>query len=199
MPTTARAVTVLPSQGANGINWVLCDDAGHCGGPGANPPSDYPTLEVAKGGGPDVFSVTISNPTLGITFASNPKDPTKADDALWVEMGKGKHPNQKGNGSNGHITDATLTNSTTLTFTDHNHGNSMWMSYRLNFVGQNNAVVNPIDPDIKNGGGGNFQQWSTGYSPLGQIAGIDATGLLIGLIVGLIVGYFAFRMRKQAR
>src|SRR4051812_35917548 len=127
MQITPRQVTVQPSQGTTGINWVLCDVGAHqCGGPGANPPSPYPTLDVPKGTGPDQFTVTIINPIQGITFASDPKDPTSGNDALWVEMGKGAHPGHKGNNSNGHITDAKLTNSTTLTFTDHNHGSPTW-------------------------------------------------------------------------
>ena len=68
-------------------------------------------------------------------------------------MGQGQHPSHQGNNSNGQIVNPQLTDATTLTFTDLNHGQGVsWLSYRLNFVKNGSQAVNPIDPDIKNGG-----------------------------------------------
>lgn len=169
----ARSITVQPKQSSEGIKWILCEGT-NCGGPGTNPPSDYPQIIVPAKTGQHDFTFTIKNPSFGITFAPDPSSPTSAKAALWVTVGQGQHPGQ-GNNSAGQITNEALSGpaSTTLTFTDNNHNpNMMWLSYRLNFVGSQGQTVKPIDPDIKNGG--------TGLGGGGTSA---STALIIGIAV----------------
>lgn len=193
---TPRPITVQPSNSPTGIQWELCDVvANKCGGPGAKPASAYPVIDLPTNQVGYDFTVTIKNP-MGISFAPASKPttyPQSGDPALWVMVGQGQHPNHPGNSSNGQITNPQLTDATTLTFTDLNHGQgASWLSYRLNFVQNNGKAVNPIDPDIKNGGSG-LWAGAPGSSSVMMTAAVTAA--IVALIVSAIVAYLVARRR----
>jgi len=193
---TPRPITVQPSNGSNGVQWVLCDvTASNCGGPGANPPTPYPVIDLPKNKVGYDFTVTIKN-AAGISFAPANKPttyPQTGDAALWVMMGQGQHPSHQGNNSNGQIVNPQLTDATTLTFTDLNHGQGVsWLSYRLNFVKNGSQAVNPIDPDIKNGGSA-FWGAAPGTSSAMMTAAVTAA--IVALVVAAIVAYIVARRR----
>ena len=195
---TPRPITVEPSNSPQGIQWVLCDvTANKCGGPGANPQSAYPVIDLPTNTVGYDFTVTIKNP-MGISFAPANQPPTypqSGDDALWVMVGQGQHPNHQGNNSNGQIVNPQLTDATTLTFTDLNHGQgASWFSYRLNFVKNGNQAVNPIDPDIKNGGSG---LWAGAGAPStsSMLMTAAVVAAIVALIVSALVAYFIARRR----
>lgn len=210
MPSTSipYQVTVEPKGSVQNVKWILCDmQTSKCGGPGANPPSDYPQIDLAPKTGPYDFTVTITNPIGGIVFAPDPASPTSADNALWVAIGPKVHPG-KGNNSGGQITGQALSGSqaATLTFTDKNSNpNEMYLSYALNFVDGHGAKVNSIDPDIRNGGGSiTPPPPTTGYtgSEVGSYTsrGIDAAsiiGLLLGVVIGFVLAGFLFRWGRS--
>jgi len=193
---TPRPITVQPSNGPAGVQWELCDVvANKCGGPGAKPASAYPIIDLPANKVGYDFTVTIKNPN-GISFApanGTPTYPQSGDAALWVMVGQGQHPSHQGNNSNGQITNPQLMDATTLTFTDLNHGQgASWLSYRLNFSKKDGTPVNPIDPDIKNGGSG---LWAGAPSSSSVMMTAAVTAAIVALIVSAIVAYFVARRR----
>jgi hypothetical protein len=178
-----REITVQPTAIPTGVKWELCDVAANaCGGSG-----DYPQIILPAKSGPYDFTVTIKNPIRGIRFAPVANDPTSADAALWVMLGQGQHPHQHGNGSNGQIQNPTLTSATTLKFTDSNSNPSaMWLSYRLNFVDNQNHTVQPIDPDIKNGG-------TNLFNPTAVLLTAAGVAALVSIILSAIIATIAAR------
>ena len=204
--STTEQITVQPISGPSGVQWILCDvtNGNVCGGPGANPPTVYPTIDVPKGKGQYDFVVTIKQPIQGIAFAPGPGGPNDASAALWVTTGQGQNPGQ-GNNSNGQITQATLKNPTELTFSDMNGNNGvLWLSYRLNFAQNGNKSVNPItqnaktthsiDPDIKNGG----TSFTGGINPTQLLVGSAIVALVVSLIVSVILSYIIARRTARS-
>lgn len=196
-----QQITVQPVNTASGVQWILCDvtNGNVCGGPGANPPNAYPTIDIPRGKGQYDFTVTMKQPTLGITFAPGPGGPSDASAALWVTTGQGQNPGQ-GNHSNGQITSATLNSPTELAFSDVNGNNgTLWLSYRLNFAQNGNKSVNPItqnaktghsiDPDIKNGG----TSFTGGIDTTQIFIGAGVVALFVALVVAAITAYFVAR------
>jgi hypothetical protein len=194
-------------QNAKVVGWTLChqipgkpDDCGN-----GSKTSPYPTIDL--GGNPNHITadlhVQIAKNDLNITFA--PDVPSGAG-PLWIQQDVKPTAYVVGPGSQiekSHIVGA---GKATLSFNDKNDGAAMNLMYRLNFVDAQGAPVLSIDPEIKNGGtntppppppppqSGTAVPSKSG--PLGSIAGIDATGLLIGLIIGLIIGFILCRMSK---
>lgn len=177
-------ITVHPHQAADGsIAWELCT-GGTCGGPGHAPPSAYPTVTIPAYDHNPLFVVNIDDPSHTITFADDPTNPYNGSNAAWFEVGQGKHPGP-GNHSDGQISNVTLANGTTLVFNNAN-ANKGWLSYALNFE-QGGHKVNSIDPDIKNGGGGNSLSFLNVFSTP-QSAAITIAAAVILVILGVWIG-----------
>ena len=112
-------------------NWELTIVNGKKGGPGDYPPVDVASKKSAE------FEIKIVDGD-GINFS---------DDPIWIQAGTAK-PTQ--HVIDPQITDISGQNTTKLTFEDANSGDPMTLTYRLNFT----KDAPPLDPIIKNGGGG---------------------------------------------
>ncbi len=111
-------------------NWELTIVNGKKGGPGNYPPVDVEQKKSAE------FEIKIVDGN-GVTFS---------DDPIWIQAGTAKPEEHV---IDPQITDISGQNEKKLKFEDANSGDPMILTYRLNF---SNGV--PLDPIIKNGGGG---------------------------------------------
>jgi hypothetical protein len=163
-----KFLQVKPQQNGQNIDLWLCHGT-VCG----KSPGTYPDVTLNPGSGPHTFIVSITDPTLGVTFA---------DDPMWIKPSHGSPPNHMWD-SAGQIPPLTKANNTTIFFTDQNNNDPSngWLTlgYALRFNTPNGVLS--IDPDIKNGGG-----TSTAYTTL-QVAefGITAATLLTLIFVAL--------------
>jgi hypothetical protein len=133
-------LTATPNLGKNNeVEWTLAYGKVH------GKKCNFPPVPVAHGDTAK-FTIVIDNPPdMNIEFSSDP---------LWVAVGTdcpqtfSEVPDQ--------ITDIEK-HKKRLTFIDRNRGKQQQtLTYRLNFVDadNNNAPVEPLDPEIRNSGGG---------------------------------------------
>lgn len=177
-------ITAIPHQAADGtVAWELCVN-GICGGPGHAPANAYPLITVPAKTHNPLFVVNIDDPTHSITFASDASNPYSGANAVGFAVGQGHH-HASGNNSGGEISNITLASGTTLVFNNANAGHG-WLSYVLNFQ-RNGQPVTSIDPDIKNGGGGNSFSFLSVFSTP-QSAAIAIAAAVILVILGVLIG-----------
>lgn len=98
-------------------------------------------LDFPKHAGPQPITVNLIDTTgQGLQFSSDP---------LWVNEGG---PCPKQSGINTVQIENVVPNGSVLTFTDLNVGKECTLIYQLNFVDRDKNPVEPLDPEIKNGG-----------------------------------------------
>lgn len=172
-------VTLIPSRDGTGqIQWTMVykDKPGKKGG--------FPDIDLGNDA-PVMFTYTIVNPAnLNIGFDHRPaegQDP-KVKNALWVVEGSGtaKKP--------GIHTDqieqvGIQANTTQLRFKDKNSDHAI-LTYQLNFLNRDNPAeqVTALDPEIRNGGGGEFL--GVGLEWVAATLGLITLALFAGLWFG---------------
>ena len=139
-------------------------------------------LEADAVSGPhDIIFIINDTDNIGVKF-----DPTTAN-AFWVTPGKGQHLGSASHDSANQLGNVTIPTSSVLIVPDKNDNKGsqpLWLSYRLNFVDDNNHPVTPIDPDIKNGGGSNF----VSYFLQPEIVGYTLIAALVVFLIGGLIG-----------
>ena len=146
--------TAMPTLTSGVVSWQLCvvkptNQAG-CGDGSQDHP--YPNVIVAKDHGAATFQFKIISGinSPDVTFKQPPSSSNIGP--IWVQA------TQKPTGPvlNGQIDspDGKANGHKVLTFKDKNDntGGPLVLKYQLNFVDQHGTSVNPIDPDITNGG-----------------------------------------------
>lgn len=130
-------LTATPKRNPSGaIEWTLSDGT-KSGGHG-----HFPSVALPKKSGAHHFTISIGPDRLGIEFSKDP---------LWIHEGS-TCPTQSGIDS-AQIKGFKRLNDTQIFFTDLNKGDAVDLWYQLNFVDSDGKPVNPLDPEIKNGGG----------------------------------------------
>lgn len=142
----AQNLEATPTLQGNKVKWTLChnkQDSKPCG----DAPGNYPKVDVEHNA--DVpFKITIVGDTtgLGIKYASDP---------LWAQWGtqkpSGGWSSKPSGNDTDQLVDMNVTNNTVLHFRDTN-SKAGDIKYQLNFVDKNGNKVDPLDPDIRNGG-----------------------------------------------
>lgn len=150
-------LTVTPRQTTkNKIEWYLTDGK-KTGGPG-----HYPPVDCEKGKGYKFQIEIVDEDNLGIEFAPDP---------LWV-VKDGPCPQSKSMDPE-QIVDI-KPGTTLLRFKNQNKGQPCTLRYQLNFVDQQGRKVEPLDPEIRNGGGNV------------SLSGIAKLALGFGIAAGLL-------------
>ena len=186
-----ETIVLRPTVGSNNqILWELCNE-NNCGGPGSSTNDDYPVVEVLGRDTLVIFQIeeNSDNPH-GIRFANASSAQTNASDAIWVRPGQGNKPPEKGMNSNGQFVNASLPNPQTLVFSDKNDRPApQWFTYQLNFVDERGQPVDPIDPEIKNGGSGMTEPTDgTGFGGTGVSQSLwNAETIIVALVAAVIL------------
>ena len=183
---TDEYISLVPARDANNvIQWTMI----HNGwvGQGGN----YPDVDLPKNQPNTKIEFTIVDINgLGIKFdpkvvdnASNPK----AVNAIWIAEGSGS-PKAAGAYPTQIDQVQLIKNNSKLVVTDKNSDASVF-TYQLNFVkpGTTEAIP-PIDPEIRNGGGGK------------NYFNVDALSLVLGFTVLALVGLmWVGRLRNRGK
>jgi len=171
-----------PTKNPDGsISWSLCIQGGKC----STAPGDFPAVDVGKGNADVKFVVNITNDQTGMGIKFAPTNP------LWVQQGtKPTAP----------VLDSQIyglsgANSTTLNFTDANcNKGDVTLKYVLNFVDNQGKSVNPVDPDIKNGGT-QLNVANTWQDKLAQVGSTEWLVLATIVIAAFLIGRYVFPRR----
>jgi hypothetical protein len=184
-----KHIYLVPQQNGQQVTWTWFYD-GNYGK--ITPAASIPVIDLPPASGKHKISFTIANPEgTNIKFAGYSAPGQKSDDALWLRVKQPGQAKKKGQDLGGQIdTPKIQKQGYQLVFDDNNDNPAaITFEYQLNFVDANtNLPVTSIDPDLKNGGGGNVSYW---MEPVAYLIG----GILIGSILVALVG----RMRHRSR
>lgn len=173
-----QTLNFTPTRNPDGtVSWTLCIKGGACGSP-TNP---FPPAYVHHGNADVKFDVNIVNDQTGMNIKFAPTNP------LWVQQGV----KPTGPGVDTQIYDISNSVPTTLKLTDANcnHGDTV-LKYQLNFVDGNGKPVNPVDPDIHNGGSAIVQP---DWTDVVDYTAAQWTALVIAFVVGFAIAAVVFR------
>lgn len=127
-------------------------------------------VDLPKDSGEWSFKIRLDDDTpYGLKF--DPSDP------IWIAETNNCPPPPGINTDQ--IYDVDVNGQKTLTFRDRNCGDAVDLKYQLNFLTSDNQRAEPLDPDIRNGGGGNPPLM--GQTQLLAIVGVALIGFAVAL------------------
>jgi hypothetical protein len=178
-------ITLIPTPVTNNtVQWTMI----HNGSIGQG--KDYPNIDLPNDGQSKIEFKILDLSNTKITFDSTVVDPNsnpEALNAIWIAVGSG---NQKKAGPYpGQINQVKLQDyNKNLIVKDKNSDDAV-LTYQLNFKAPQGSTLNvpPIDPEIRNGGGGGIH------------FNLDAIAVALGLITLALVGLLWIGQRRSSR
>lgn len=152
----------------------------------SGPASSFPVIEAKKNSGGHGIYFTVFDPQGTIKFAGyNGPDTSKA---IAIAEKQPTAPKPKtGIDTKGQVKEITFKEDGNQLFLDNTNKKGMTLTYTLNFVDSSTGQpVTPIDPELKNGGGGTIS-----YD-----AYVVAGAILITAMLTLVFARFALGWRR---